>query len=429
MEHDSTLRLAPSFMDGAMMAAAAVPDSVLIYVGAACITEHFRNTYLVADWGQDLVLDGPRTRLALTFSDLTAGVLGTTEAIEKTARRVLAVRRPSCFFLAELSRVTLAGEDLVGVAMDLRERTGVPSVALSSRFLTRDHDAAFRAAIEGLADSLPDAAFEGGPIPGTAAVIGYLYERHEADQRANTACLEGLLRGVGLDPLPTWLSHAPVPDLARAARASVLAALPSGREAARRIQARSGATIVDVELPVGVAGTEDFLNRLAEAAGSAARPETVVVAGLHEAWPLLERAVLTRLAGRRVALAALPEWLPGLARTMAQDLGMGVAVRVRRGRAADPSDPDSPASQDPDRDHDPSVLTWNRHLSRALREGGLDVVVGSSWERNAVQGDAAQVPYLEFGYPCFSWHDLTGRPSLGVAGVLTWAERLAGAIR
>ncbi len=429
MECDSTLRLAPSFMDGALMAAAAVPDSVLIYVGAACITEHFHNTHLVADWGQDLVLDGPRTRLALTFSDLTAGVLGTTQAIEKTARRILAVRRPSCFFLAELSRVTLAGEDLAGVAADLRERTGVPSVALSSRFLTRDHDAAFRAAVEGLADSLPDEVFEGGPIPGTAAVIGYLYERNEADQRANVACLEGLLRSLGLDPFPTWLSHAPVSDLARAARASVLVALPSGQEAARRIRARSGAAVVEVEMPVGVAGTEAFLRRVAKAAGSPARPEAAVAAGLREAWLLLERAVLTRLAGRRVALAALPEWLPGLARMMEEDLGMEVAVRLRRGRAADPTEPDSPASQAPDRDHDPSVLTWNRHLSRALRDGGLDVVVGSSWERNALQGDVTEVPFVEFGYPCFAWHDLTGRPSLGVAGVLTWAERLAGAIR
>ncbi len=429
VEHDSTLRLAPSFMDGAMMAAAAVPDSVLIYVGAACITEHFHHTHLVADWGQDLVLDGPRTRLALTFSDLTAGVLGTMEAIEKTAQRLLAVRRPSCFFLAELSRVTLAGEDLTGAALDLRERTGIPSIALSSRFLTRDHDAAFRAALEGIADSLPDAAFEGGPIPGAAAVIGYLYERNEADQRANIAALEGMLRDLGLDPCPTWLSHAPVPGLARAARASVLAALPSGREAARRIGARSGATVVDVELPVGVAGTEAFLRRVAEAAGAPGRPEAVVDPVLREAGTFLERAVLRRLAGRRVALAALPEWLPGLARTMEEDLGMEVAVRLRRGRSADPSDPDSPASQDPDRDHDPSVLTWNRHLSRALSDGGLDVVVGSSWERNALQGDALEVPFVEFGYPCFAWHDLTGRPSLGVRGVLTWVERLAGVVR
>lgn len=429
MEHDSTLRLAPSFMDGAMMVAAAVPDSVLIYVGAACITEHFHNTYREADFGQDLVDDGLRTRLALTFSDLTAGVLGTAEAIERTARRVLEVRRPSCFFLAELSRVTLAGEDLAGVAADLRKRAGVPSIALSSRFLTRDHEAAFRAALEGLADSLPDSAFEGGPLPGTAAVIGYFYERHEADHRANVACLEGLLRRLGLDPLPTWLSHAPVADLARAARASVLVALPGGREAARRLAARSGATVVDVDLPVGVAGTDAFLRRVAEASGSRVSPDAVVDAPLRAAWPLLRRAVVTRLAGRRVALAALPDWGTGLARLMREDLAMDVAVCLRRGRSADPSDPDSPASRDPDRDHDPSVLTWNRHLARALADGGLDVVVGSSWERNALDGDAAHLPFVEFGYPCFAWHDLTGHPSLGVPGVLTWAERLSGAVR
>ncbi len=412
-----------------MMVAGAVPDSVLIYVGAACVTEHLDNTFRLADWGQDLVRDGRRGRLVLTFSDLTVGVLGTTEAVESAARRVLAACPPSCFFLAELSRVTLAGEDLASVAADLERQVGVPCVALSSRSLTRDHEAAFRAAIEGLADSLPDAAFEGGPVPGTAAVIGYLYERNEPDQSANVACIEGLMRDLGLTPLPTWLSHATLSDLARAARACLLVALPSGREAARRIAARSGAAVVEVEMPVGVAGTQAFLRRVAEAAGSGVDPDTLVQEALRQAGPVIERAVLRRLVGRRVALAALPEWLPGLARMMAEDLGLEVALRLRRGRPSDPDDPHSPASQDPDRDHDPSVLTWNRGLLAALHDGGLDVIVGSSWERNAIQGDATRVPFVEFGYPCFAWHDLTGRPAVGVQGVVTWAERLVNAIR
>ena len=425
---DSSIRLAPSYMDGAMIAAAAVPDSVLVYVGAACIQEHFHNTFSQADWGQDLVSDGPRSRLILTFSDLTAGVLGTSRAVETAVQRAREVLGPSIVFLAELSRVTIAGEDLAGLAQDLTARFEVPVVALTGPSLARDHETAYRSALNGLARSLPDRAFDGGLIPRSAAVIGYLYERNEGDHRANVSLLERMLRQAGLSPVATWLSHAPYAALAQAARASLLLALPHGVEAARIIASRSGAQVVEVQLPIGVEGTRRFHEQVLNAAGAADRPEDLVQQELAGSGREVLRAVFERLAGRRVALAALREWRHGLVRMMQEDFGMDVAVHGCRGRLPDAENPEAPGSQDLDRDHDPSVRSWNHQVERAMKAAGLHLIVGSSWERNALRGPAATIPFCEFGYPCFRSHALTERPSLGVAGMLAWADRLSDLI-
>jgi len=425
---DATLRLSPTFMDGVFLSAAAIPDAALLYVGSTCIKEHFNHSLLLADWGQDLVSEGRDGRLLLTFSDKTVAPMGVGHQIDAVVRRMLQSRRPSLLMLAELSRVTLAGEDLGVLAESVAAGTGLTTIALTSRLLVRDWQTAFRRVLEGLVETLPPEAFEGGPLPGTAAVIGHLFERNEADGLADIEELRSLVRMAGLEPLSIWLSREPLPALQRAARASVLAALPQGREAARRIAQRSGAAVVDLDLPVGLRGAEDFVSRLAEAGGDPARARESFLEGLRPLLPRLDRAVSRRLAGRRVALAALPDWLPGIERMFREDFGLDVAVAVRRCRLPDPGNETAGVSQDLLRDHDPSVASWNALVQRAMEQGRLDLVVGSSWERNALEEALRQAPFLEFGYPCLAWHDLVGLPALGLRGVVAWAHRLCSAI-
>lgn len=214
----------------------------------------------------------------------------------------------------------------------------------------------------------------------------------------------------GLEPLSIWLSRETVGELQRAARASLLVALPQGREAARRIARRSGATVIDLELPIGLRGTEEFVMRLAEACGQEAAVRERLDGELRRVLPRVDQAVSRRLAARRLALAALPDWSEGVERMLREDFGLEVAAMVRRCRLTDPENQPAEVSQDLFRDHDPSVASWNAALRRAMETGHLDLVAGSSWERNAIEGPAGASPFLKFGYPCMAWHDLVGLP-------------------
>ncbi|HOU54446.1 MAG TPA: nitrogenase component 1 [Myxococcota bacterium] len=425
---DATLRLSPTFMDGVFLSVAAIPDAALLYVGSTCINEHFRHSLQLADWGQDLLRDGQQSRLLLTFSDKTVAPMGVGHQVDLVVRRMLPTMRPALLVLAELTRVTLAGEDLETLAESVTGETGLPTIAATSRLLVRDWQTAFRRILVGLAEGIPDAAFEGGPVPGTVAVIGHLFQRNEADQHADVREWKTLLRMAGLEPLSIWLSRETVPELHRAARASWLVALPQGREAARRIARRSGAQVIDLDLPIGLQGTEEVVLRLADASGNEGPARTRLDEALRAVLPLVDQAAGHRLAGRRVALAALPDWSDGTARMFREDFGLDVAATTRRCRLITPEEEAAGVSQDLLRDHDPSVASWNEVLRRAMDEGPLDLIVGSSWERNALQGLVTKVPFVEFGYPCLSWHDLVGLPGMGLGGVVAWAHRLCAAL-
>lgn len=425
---DPTIRLSPTFMDGVFLSALAIPDAALIYAGSTCINEHFRHSLLLADWGQDLVRDGRNSRLLLTFSDKTVAPMGVGHQVEAVVRRMIGTWRPSLLVLAELSRVTLAGEDLEVLAEAVASETGIPTVAATSRLLVRDWQTAFRRILRGIAEQVPDEAFEGGPEPETAAVIGHLFQRNEADQHSDVREIRSLVRMAGLNPLSVWLSRESLGHLQRAARASLLVALPQGREAARVLARRSGAPVLDLDLPIGLQGSEAFVMRLAETQGREVLARERLGEAMREVLPPVDQAVSHRLAGRRVALAALPEWTQGLDRMFREDFGLDVAALVRRCRLADPDQDTAEVSQNLLRDHDPSVASWNACLHRAMEQGPLDIVVGSSWERNALDDRTREVPFLEFGYPCLAWHDLVGLPGLGLRGVVTWAHRLSEAL-
>ena len=425
---DYSLRLSPTFVDGVLLTAAAIPDAALIYCGSTCINENVTQTYLHHDWGQTLVGRGPQTRLFTTFTDFTLAPMGVAPVVQHHVERLLAGWRPGLILIAELSRMTIAGDDLSDVARAIGQFSGLPTVAAKSRYLSRDHDTAFRNLLRGVVEALPDGAFEGGPVGGQATVMGYFWERNEGDQEANVAELEAMLRALGLAPTPTWLSHAPFARLAEAATSSLLVALPGARDAAHELAARSGARVVEVDLPVGLAGTTEWLETVAGAAGAQQKVRPFVEASLAVVVPRVDWGASRHLAGRRAALAASPDWLRPVARMMREDLGMELAVELRRGRFAEGEGENARQAVDPGRRHDPSVRTVNAHIGAEVAGRGLDVVVASSWERSALAGDAASVPFVEFGYPSFVSHELARAPRLGFPGVLTWAQRLAEAI-
>ncbi|NOZ02402.1 MAG: hypothetical protein GXP54_11000 [Deltaproteobacteria bacterium] len=426
--HDWSIRLGPTFVDGVLLTAAAIPDAALIYCGSTCIQEHARDSYRIHDWGQTLIRSGPGTRLMTTFTDYTLAPMGLASVIRENVDRLLEAWRPGLIVLAELSRITIAGDDLKSSAAELAESTGIPTVAASSRYLVRDQDTAFRGLLSAIAGRLPDTAFARGLIPESAAVIGYFHERNEGDQEGNTAELEGMLQDLGLTPVATWLSSTPMARLAEAARASLLVALPQGVEAARVLAERSGATVVETDLPVGIEGTREWLDTVARAAGASHRVADVEKRRLPVVVRRVDWAVSQMLAGRRVVLAASPDWLGPLSRMLVEDLGIDVSSALRRSRLAEGQKEGAQSSTDPLRLHDPSVRTLNARINAERAGRGVDAIIGSSWERIALQGDCSGIPFVEFGFPSFRTHNLLPVPSLGFTGVMTWAERLAAAI-
>jgi len=427
---DRSARLTPTFTDGVLVCGAAIPDGVVIYAGGPCVDEQVHATLRLHDVRQTLMAPGALPRLVSTFTDSSLAPLGAARPIRQALDRVLPLLRPRLVVLAELSDLTIAGDDLSAIAASVRERLGPEPivVAATAQRIARDFRDAIASILADLARELPAAAFAGGPVPGRATVVGYFFERGEGDHVGTVEALSGLLRAVGLDPTATWLSGAPFAGLAEAARSSLLVALPSGRLAARLLAARSGATVVELDLPVGLGGTADWLRAVATASGRPGAADEVIERGLAAAVPWVDAVAGRVLAGRRALVSAVPDWLPGLSRMMGEDYGMEVACGLERAREPAAGVAAAAGAESPERTFDPSADSLLLHARRAVAGRGLDVLVGSSWEWRTLAAAGIDVPFVEFGFPSLAWRCLRPAPLAGFDGALCWAERLSSAL-
>lgn len=135
--------------------------------------------------------------------------------------------------------------------------------------------------------------------PGAAAVVGVPLDRLEPDRLADRDEVVRLLaRGAGLHVVSVWPSGEGPAALRRAAEAGLIVSLPYGREAARTLARRTGAAVVEVGLPVGLAGTARVVREAARAAGR--DPEPFLEGEMRRYAPRLEWVIPHALLHRRV---------------------------------------------------------------------------------------------------------------------------------
>lgn len=419
---DFSIRTVPTFIDGVFLAANSVRDAMLVFRGGACVYEHIIQTFEDHDHSNNFIsLDG-KGRLIVTFTDSAAVTMGAAKETEELLREGIEKLKPGAVILAELSMITLAGEDIRNLARSLSERYGLPVIPAASRYLSRDYTDAYESILCGAASSLRDGCFT-GMDNGVAGIIGLFYERGEGDWEGNVAEIERIVKSIGLEPCPVWFSGSGFRDLEKIGRAGLLAALPYGGKAAGIISGKSGAAVVNLDLPVGIEGTAEWARKIATAAGKKDECERFIKNEIDYIIPRLDRVVLRSLAGSRAAVIAGRDWLKVIPEFFENELGIEVPVRIARQRY--PLNAGASGAGDAVRDYDPGVKSVNALVEKELRSGGIDLIVGSSWERSVLAGGLRDIPYFEFGYPCKSAHYLKPAPFLGFTGVLTWAERLA----
>lgn len=220
---------------------------------------------------------------------------------------------------------------------------------------------------------------------GSVALVGYLFDRDEPDHAGNLRELKRLLAGLGLRVESVWLSGGGRAELEAAERADLVLSLPYAREAARTIAKRTGAKLVETELPLGLSATERFLLKAGSAAGGR----------------------------KRAAALAAEESLAAVRDTQAH------VLRVVAGRGAE-------------------ILQDDPHLDAALRElcAELGLLLGPAAGddgrrvRFAPTGEAltAEAVHVPLGYPNYVEHPVCERPFLGYTGFRHLVDRVAGAI-
>lgn len=420
---DYTCNLTMPYVDGVYVAVNAIPDALLVVDSPSCAAYKAERLHINHDW---LSTFSTPTRQRLFQSNLTIPELsmGVDTGLRHAFERACEAPDKALIFLTSISVVTVTGKQYVHILDEYEARAGAPIIELPSRDLYADWLEGYSDTLSALARNIPLPSAPGRADPRDVALIGYFHDRDEADHRANIHELERLLRHIGLNPLCTWLSGAPVSALQKVAQAGTLLALPYGRKAARLLAKRTGAAVIDLPLPLGPLKTAHFLETLAQAYDCTDSTQAFI---RDETTGLLNdiRVPTARyLTGKQPAVFAEPFLLEGLSDCLAyvgaEPVALFCPARTVHGDEAYISRlPVAPVFM-------PTIAQVTETL-RPLRESdGLDLCIGDSLFLSfAKQFDT---PCVEMGFPSYFTHHLTPAPFLGYVGMRGFVERLANAI-
>jgi nitrogenase molybdenum-iron protein alpha/beta subunit len=395
-----------SYMIGVYAGVNAFPDVYLVVDGPDCL--FFKAEYVQGshDLRSTLLSADGFHRVAHTNTDTVNVVNDREPAIKTLIRRIAAHPRTGMVLVSALPMAAITGSQYDRLAREVASETGRPVVEVPARSLRQDWYEGYEAVLEAVATGIPLEA--GGPgDPADVALVGLFVDRTEPDRMADVGEVVRLASdGAGARVLCAWPSNAPVATLARAGRAGTIVSLPYGRKAARILAGRTGARLVEADVPFGVAASAAFVRAVAGAIGTCERAEAFVAAESAAAVPALAIARARRTGGRRLVFVGDPHESARFPE-VAAELGATAAAVVSTRYPPDPVEgaPDHAAIVD-----------------------GFDADLWVSTTRGATVASAFGQPFVEHGFPSNATHALAAAPHLGFRGAVLFAERVANAL-
>jgi nitrogenase molybdenum-iron protein alpha/beta subunit len=401
---------------GVYLGVNAIPDAYALVDGPDCTLYKAHYIHGRHDWNSTLLDVSGQHRIAFTNVCARGVVKDHDEIVARHLRILDALPRSGLLFATALPMCSITGTDYGRIIRNNRALLHKTAIDVLPASLLGDWLDGYEAVLVSLARGL--GLDRRRKRRGTAAVVGYLMDRNEADHRANLSEIRRMLAASGLELISVWLGGEPAGSLRRASEAEFVISLPYGRRAARAVARTTGARLIEAELPFGLPKTQAFVRRIAEATGRRREAEAFLAAELERVIPRLQWIVPHLFLHRRAAFIGDPHLLDGFC-DIADDCGMTLTGAVVTGRAAHGGGRNGLAVL-----HEPAEAS--AEVLRMLDPAEL--VVGSrAWRLMIAQaGPHWRYPSLvELGFPSYEHHALLERPFLGADGVLGLVERMA----
>ncbi len=418
-------------MTGVDLAVHAIKDGfLLMHTGVGC---KYKTGVQIAqhDW-----VDHPNRREAWTQVGERHLIRGAGRRIGPYARSWQERRDAGFMVVVSAYFIELTGDDVVSFVEQTAETMTCPMAYVS----TAGPNGGF---YEGYSQVMLEAAraldWSGTPsAPGSAAIAGMMFHRYEADQQANVSAVRSLVKAAGLESGPMLFSGRPFAELAGAADCGVLILLPYARphRAALKKLAR-GRRVVELDLPMGIAGTRRFATELAEARGGDPAPVGALIDRQADTLRPHLAHVRENLQGLSAAVFAEGPWAAGLV-TVLHELGIRVRLVGLRESVLGGEEgfrttvAKNGATLDPGIEIHvrPSLRLVRERMQELIRGGDVQLVLGSAIELSSlahiadVRSASSRIALLETGFPSKDHHAALALPELGLQGTLVWAQRI-----
>lgn len=408
MPPDLSQKLSYPYTQGLYLAVNAVPDAYLVMDGPGCAFYRAMTVHGRHDWASTLLSCDGNHRVQYAGVDANSIASNYEDRLRQAVRGAAGLPQAGVVLLSSMPICTLAGTQHERI---LREERGAkPAAFIEGRSLAGNWLEGYEAALSALVSALD---FSGGkPGRGNVAIVGHLMDRCEGDGRGDAAELRRLTAGLGLEAVSVWLSGEPTSRLRDARHARTILSLPHGRKAAAALARKLGARLVELGVPLGLEGTQDWLRKLGAALGRERAAEAFIRAELGRIVPRLEWAVPASFLDKKAVFVGEPALLPGMA-GLCEGLGMELAACFLNGAGKDAGGAF----------FEPSMSRMRSEWGRLDKD--MDLFIGNTDAYSMLRPSCA---FVELGFPSVGTHFLRDEPCLGFEGFLHLADRMANAM-
>lgn len=411
---DTTFNL--PYLMGYYLAANAVRDLCALVDGANCVMQKVDLLAGNHDLFCTLLSEDGMHRAVCSMASPLSPHKNPEKKLAALANSIAASGRFGAVAMTGLPFCRMAGIDYAGVAAVCSGKApvcGVPPMSMEADWLD-----GYDATLEALAGVLP---LKGKKSRIKAAVAGYFMDRNEFDHAANIKEMRRLLGLCGVELVSVWPSGGTCADLSRAGEAGLMISLPYGRKTARSLAARTGASLLETGLPMGIAGTSAWLSAVRKAAGFKGPLPDAVLAEERAASAAVFPA-LRGLASKRTLFAGDPHLFAAFA-SFAGELCSSVTAAFL---CSDPR-PSGTAAMPAALLFAPRPEDAQAALGALGRYDRPALAVASTFART--EGLTGGVPVVELGFPSYGHHCLADEPFLFYEGSRRLAARMLNALQ
>ncbi len=411
------------YLSGVYLATNAIADAFLLVDGPNCVFFRIAQTQGNHDWLSTLASSDGLHRVADTDCTTERAAAADNRLLLERLRRLDELEGCRLILLGSMASVAVTGPQYERL-LKSSGPWAKPVTLIPAGSLRADWLGGYAAVLEALAGKIE--LERGKSRQGEVASVGHLWDRNEGDQRANLAEMSRLLAGLGLKLGCCWLEGRESARLGAIGRAGTILSFPYGSQAAAKIAERTGARLVECDLPLGLEATSAWLRRVGAATGREKQAERVVESELAAVVPQIEFLLLRRFLHRQVALLGNDPFLLTALERMSKELGLEPqavlvfsateTVEGARGKGRQAGDTwlVNPG-------HEEAIS----RLHALALAGELDAVIANSRVLSLAESLPGRIPFVEFGFPSYHTHFFSDSPWLGYRGALKIIERTA----
>lgn len=420
---DFSTRHLISFMVGVYVAINAIHDAYLLVEGPDCT---YMKTYYVQgnqDYLSSLTSLSGFHRIANTALHPSQMAKSREEHISSMLLKMGKEKETGCVMITSMPCSYITGVDFERLCRSVSENTGKPVIHIPGKSLSNDWLKGYEETLIAIANQIK---FE-KPTPkgDNVAIVGYLYDRNEEDNKGNIRELTRLLHNLGLNLISVWAGGQNFAEFETIKNAGTIISFPYGRSAAKILAQRLKLRLLETDLPFGLTATENWIRKLGNFFGREVQAEKLIDNELKKIIPKLEWVIPFLFQNRNFGYIGDPYLINGLAEIMEMIGGtLKFAIITNRKTYLEFVNLKNNSTTIL---IEPTANTISNFYNTYGRNNEIDCMITNNTGLDFISPQ--QHAIVEFGFPAYNVHALYDRPYLGFKGFLAFIDTMANQMR